>query len=77
MPDVNEVQWEPVHDFGRDVQVELLASGWSPEGLALYANLSPLDWQDASYALVGDPVPHRSLDGGRTWTALLLTVSPT
>ena len=77
VPDVNEVQWELVHDFGRDVQVELLASGWSPDGLALYANLSPLDWQDASYALVGDPVPHRSLDGGRTWTPLLLPVLPT
>ncbi|TKJ28098.1 MAG: hypothetical protein CEE40_12445 [Chloroflexi bacterium B3_Chlor] len=77
MPDVDEVQWELVHDFGRDVQVELLASGWSPGGLALYANLSPLDWQDASYALVGDPVLHRSLDGGRTWTPLLLPVLPT
>lgn len=77
VPDLNEVRWEIVHDFGRDVQVELLASGWGPEGLALYANLSPLDWQDAGSALVGASVLHRSLDGGRTWTPLPLPMLPT
>jgi hypothetical protein len=68
--DVNDVRWELVHDFGRDVQVSLLASGWSPEGLALYANLWPLDWKDASYADVGEPAVHRSLDGGKSWMPL-------
>jgi|GEM_PF-1042203 len=69
-PDVNDVRWELVHDFGRDVQVSLLASGWSPEGLALYANVWPLEWKDANFAEVGDPALHRSLDGGETWTPL-------
>jgi len=77
VPDLNEVRWEIVHEFGRDVDVELLASGWSPLGLALYANLSPPDWQDAGYALVGVSVLHRSLDGGRTWTPLRLPMLPT
>jgi hypothetical protein len=69
-PDLNAVQWEVVHDLGRDWQVELLASGWSPEGLAIYANFRPLDWKDASYAEVGDATLRRSLDGGHTWAPL-------
>lgn len=54
-PDLNEVRWELVHDFGEDTFVELLASGWSPQppGLALYANV--------------DGALHQSLDGGQTW----------
>lgn len=70
MPDLNDVDWELMHDFGRDVQVNLLASGWSPQGLALYANLWPLRWLDAGYAEVGPSVLHRSLDGGQSWTPL-------
>jgi hypothetical protein len=66
-PDVNDVRWELVHDFGRDVQVSLLASGWSPEGLTLYANVWRLDWKDANFAEVGEPILHRSLDGGKSW----------
>jgi hypothetical protein len=71
-PDMGAIQWEVVHDFGRDWQVELLASGWSPSGLALYANFRPLDWKDASYAEVGDAVLQRSLDGGHTWVPMPL-----
>ena len=70
-PDRNDVQWEMVHNFGRDSWVELLASGWGPEGLALYANMRPLDWKD-EHAEVGDAVLHRSVDGGQTWTPLPL-----
>jgi hypothetical protein len=69
-PDLKDVRWELVHDFGKDIQAELLASGWSPQGLALYANLWPLQWKAAGYAEVGAPVLHRSLDGGRTWSPL-------
>jgi hypothetical protein len=69
-PDLNDVHWGLVHDFGRDVSVELLASGWGPEGLALYANVWPLVWKDANLALVGEPALHRSLDSGQTWTEL-------
>jgi hypothetical protein len=69
-PDLTAVQWEMVHDFGRDVQVELLASGWAPEGLALYANVWPLTWQEAGHAEVGAPVLQQSLDGGRSWMPL-------
>jgi hypothetical protein len=69
---VDDVTWEMVHDFGQDRHVELLASGWSPEGLALYANFWPLTWVDEGYASVGDAVLHRSLDGGATWSPLPL-----
>jgi len=69
VPDVNAVQWEQVHDFGPEVSwATLLASGWSPEGLALYANLSA--WIHRDTGEVGPPVLHRSLDGGQTWSPL-------
>ena len=63
--DVNRIQWDLVHDFGRGIQVELLASGWSPQGVALYANLTDVTQHD-------EPRLHRSLDGGRTWTRLAI-----
>lgn len=66
---ITDVPWELVHDFGRDASVQLLASGWSPDGLALYANISPLDWQPEGHARVGDEVLHWSPDGGQTWEA--------
>ena len=66
-PDVNDVRWEQAYDFGPDVSwATLLASGWSREGLALYANLSP--WLDKPS--VGPLLLHRSLDGGQTWMPL-------
>ncbi len=75
-PDLGQVQWWLVHDFGRDVDVELLASGWSAQGLALYANLSPLEWEDEGFAEVGVPELFRSLDGGLTWVPLPIPLSP-
>jgi hypothetical protein len=69
VPDVNAIQWELVHDFGPDISwATLLASGWSPDGLALYANLSA--WTDKSTGAVGSPVLYRSLDGGQSWSPL-------
>lgn len=69
-PDLNDVRWELAHDFGPDVSwASLLASGWSPEGLALYANLSFFVDKKTS-AEVSPPVLHRSLDGGQTWELL-------
>jgi hypothetical protein len=67
VPNIDDVQWEFVHDFGGDVMVELLASGWSPEGLALYANVWSVKDLGDSRIEIGDPVVHRSLDGGKTW----------
>jgi hypothetical protein len=68
-PDLNGVRWEVVHDYGPDVSwATLLASGWSPQGLALYANLSP--WLDRAAGRTGSPLLHRSLDGGQTWEPL-------
>jgi hypothetical protein len=42
---------------------ELLASGWGPQGLALYANIR--QGEKAS-------ILHRSLDRGQTWTPLAI-----
>jgi len=69
-PDVADVQWELVHDLGANVQLSLLASGWSPQGLAIYANMWPLTPLAGGGAGVGSPVLHRSLDGGHTWEPL-------
>ncbi len=63
--DVNSVEWELVYDFGDQVEIDILASGWSPNGQALYANLS-------STQSKGDPILHRSLDGGYTWEPLII-----
>jgi hypothetical protein len=68
--DSADLRWELVHDFGPDVQVSLLAAGWSPQGLALYANMWPLAPLPGGGASVGSPVLHRSQDGGRTWKPL-------
>lgn len=68
--DVAGVQWELVHNFGPDTQVSLLASGWSPQGLAIYANIFALTPLTGGGASVGYPVLHRSPDGGQTWEPL-------
>jgi hypothetical protein len=68
--DVADVKWELVHDFGPDAQVSLLASGWGPRGLAIYANIWPLTPLAGGGATVGNPVLHRSPDGGQTWEPL-------
>ena len=67
---VMEVKWELVHDFGPDARVSLLASGWGPDGFAIYANIWPLTPLTGGGATVGNPVLHRSLDGGQTWEPL-------
>jgi hypothetical protein len=67
---VADVAWEPVHNFGPDVQVSLLASGWGPQGPAFYANIWPLTSLEGGGAAVGNPVLYSSLDGGRTWEPL-------
>ena len=59
--DINAVTWELVRDFAASLRVVLLASGDSPQGLALYAQFLPLD---------GDPYVQRSLDGGKTWAMM-------
>jgi hypothetical protein len=68
--DSADVRWELVHDFEPDVQVSLLAAGWSLQGLALYANIWPLTALPEGGANVGSPVLHRSQDGGQTWESL-------
>jgi len=72
---VKDVKWELVHDFGPDARVSLLASGWGPQDLAIYANIWPLTPLTGGGATVGgatagNPVLHRSLDGGQTWEPL-------
>ncbi|HEX9116598.1 MAG TPA: hypothetical protein VGA61_11060 [Anaerolineae bacterium] len=67
---VDDIRWELVHDFGDRVQVRLLASGWSPQGMALYANFWPLTPAPGGGASVGNPAFYRSLDGGANWQLL-------
>ena len=73
-PDMKNVRWELVHDFGEDSAgqwVMVLASGWSPQGLALYVrfdlgNCSPLQ------GIICTSLVQRSTDGGQSWTPLAL-----
>ncbi len=68
VPEANTIQWELIRDFGDWVRVELLASGWGPDGLALYANLTDISQNDSQ------PVLHRSLDGGKSWASLEIKI---
>jgi hypothetical protein len=63
------VQWELVHTFQSAARVVLLASGWGPQGLALYAGIWP-GWFDSVSPSTGNAAFSRSLDGGYTWEDL-------
>jgi hypothetical protein len=72
--DLNDVRWEPVHDFGEDVWVGLLASGWSPHGVALYLSARTITHLGGSAIDIGPPVVQRSEDNGQTWEPLSIPV---
>jgi hypothetical protein len=63
------VQWELVQTFQPEARVVLLASGWGPKGIALYANIWAT-WFDQSSPSTGNATLSRSLDGGHTWEDL-------
>ncbi len=75
-PDASQVRWEHVHEFGKGVDVQMFAAARGTAGLALYGTLDyrpgggVVDswWEDAGEG----PMPIRSLDGGRTWEALVV-----
>jgi hypothetical protein len=67
---LSDVRWELVHDFGSETGVRLLASGWSPQGMALYANIWPLTPLPGGGFSPGAPVLERSPDRGQTWESL-------
>jgi hypothetical protein len=75
-PNVRDISWTLLKDFGPETQVELLASGWNPSaaGPALYANMRP-EYCPAEGGTC-DPEPpwvlYRSLDGGQTWTPIAI-----
>ncbi len=58
---MDAVKWERVYDFGDAAWASMLASGWSPQGLALYARVTLADYQQ---------ILMRSLDSGKTWTTV-------
>ncbi|MFN8486598.1 MAG: SH3 domain-containing protein [Caldilineaceae bacterium] len=63
--DLQAIHWELWYDFGENVWVNLLASGWSPQGLAFYANVGPR----------GASTLYRSLNYGKTWEPLLIELA--
>lgn len=69
-PDVQTIRWGVVQEF-EDQAVQLLATGPSPSGLALYANLADTEAVEGGIA-VGDWLPYRSLDGGNTWERIVI-----
>lgn len=60
--DINSVAWESVYEFGDDLWASILASGTTPQGLALYVRLT--DFDNNRTALM------RSLDSGKTWKTI-------
>jgi len=67
-PAIDEVSWQEVYRYARDMQVTLLASGWSSEAdkLAIYANIETEVAGQSRFTLV------RSLDNGLTWAPLVI-----
>jgi len=59
--DANAITWQKVYDFGTNVKIDLLASGSSSYGVALYISQTPLQGLRRNQTL------HRSLDGGQSW----------
>jgi hypothetical protein len=68
--DLNDVRWEKIHDFGPDVMVEVLASGQSAQGTALYVSIRTVTQLGGGTIDIGPPIVHRSEDGGQTWEPL-------
>ena len=68
-PDIGKISWEMVYEFSANVLTTVLASGSSPQGLALYVRLSSANCNPGAgipcYTLV-----QRSLDSGKTWALL-------
>ncbi len=60
---MNAIEWELVHDFGPAISVRLLASGATPQGLAMYA---------AVVSSSGESSLLRSPDGGKTWAPVVI-----
>jgi hypothetical protein len=69
-PDFADLQWELVQTFEPEARVVLLASGWGPQGMSLYATTWP-NWFGQSNA-TGSATLSRSLDGGYTWEELVM-----
>jgi hypothetical protein len=70
-PDVRAVTWDQIYDFGENLIANLLASGWSPQGLALYARLTPTNCNNVTDPKCITSV-QRSLDGGKNWVPLVI-----
>jgi dipeptidase D len=66
-----DVQWELVHTFQPEARAVLLASGWGPRGVSVYATIWP-NWFDQSSTSTGNATLSRSPDGGYTWEQLVM-----
>ena len=68
-PDIGKISWEMVHEFGANVLVAVLASGATPQGLAIYVRLSTANCSPSTgipcYSFV-----QRTTDNGKTWTTV-------
>ncbi len=68
--DEKAVVWEKVSDFPPELWATLLASGGTPQGLALFVRLAPSNCN--VYDARCDPLIERSVDGGKTWKRLAI-----
>jgi hypothetical protein len=70
--DANAVVWEKVSDFppGPWGYASMLASGATPQGLALFVKLAPTNCSSSDARC--DPFVQRSVDGGKTWKRLVI-----
>jgi hypothetical protein len=63
-PDFGALNWEQVFQFDPNMTVNILASGATPQGLALYVTLEPKSGTNVTSTV------YRSTDSGRSWSPL-------
>jgi hypothetical protein len=70
MSDERAVVWEKVSNFPPGLWATVLASGTTTQGLALFVRLVPSNC--IVYDARCDPFVERSIDGGKTWTQMVI-----
>jgi hypothetical protein len=68
-PDIGKISWQMINEFGANVFATVLASGATPQGLAIYVRLMNANC-NPSAGIQCYPIVQRTLDNGKTWTTI-------
>lgn len=68
-PDIGKISWQMINEFGANVLATVLASGTTPQGLAIYVRLMNANC-NPSAGILCYPIVQRTLDNGKAWTTI-------